>query len=110
MWGIMSSDSFDCIARFTFTISFCRLELEDVEMKHNSTIKQLMREFNTQQSLKETEVDSAVKEAIGETEKVLLRGCCEMCGMKSCSFILVKSQSTDVLACLSEIQSKYDLT
>lgn len=37
-------------------------------MKHNSAIKQLMREFNTQMDLKETEVDSAVKEAIGESE------------------------------------------
>lgn len=39
-----------------------------MEMKHNSAIKQLMREFNTQIDLKETEVDSAVKEAIGESE------------------------------------------
>lgn len=37
-------------------------------MKHNSAIKQLMREFNTQMDLKETEVDSAVKETIGESE------------------------------------------
>lgn len=38
-------------------------------MKHNSAIKQLMREFNTQIALKETEIDSAVKEAIGKTEE-----------------------------------------
>lgn len=46
-----------------------RLELEDLEMKNNSAIKQLMREFNTQMALKETELDTAVKEAIGETAK-----------------------------------------
>lgn len=40
-----------------------------MEMKHNSAIKQLMREFNTQMALKETELDSAVKEAIGEAER-----------------------------------------
>lgn len=45
---------------------FNRLELEDVEMKHNSAIKQLMREFNTQMALKEKELDTAVKETIGE--------------------------------------------
>lgn len=43
-----------------------RLELEDMEMKHNSALKQLMREFNTQMALRETELDAAVKEAIGE--------------------------------------------
>lgn len=35
-------------------------------MKHNSAIKQVLREFNTKEALKETEIDSAVKEAIGE--------------------------------------------
>lgn len=39
-----------------------------MEMKHNSAIKQLMREFNTQMALKETELDKAVKETIGEAE------------------------------------------
>lgn len=43
-----------------------RLELEDLEMKHNSAIKQLMREFNTHMALKEKELDSSVKETIGE--------------------------------------------
>lgn len=52
-----------------FTICSNRLELEDAEMKHNSTIKQLMREFNTQMALKETELDSSVKETIGEAEE-----------------------------------------
>lgn len=37
-----------------------------MQMKHNSTIKQLLREFNTKEASKETEIDSAVKEAIGE--------------------------------------------
>lgn len=41
-----------------------------MEMKHNSAIKQLMREFNTQMALKERELDTAVKEAIGETEEI----------------------------------------
>ncbi|XP_051233199.1 golgin subfamily A member 4 isoform X2 [Dicentrarchus labrax] len=47
-----------------------KLELEDVEMKHNSAIKQLMREFNTQMALKESELDSAVKEAIAKAQSV----------------------------------------
>lgn len=38
-------------------------------MKHNSAIKQMMREFNTQVALKETEIDSAVKETIGKAAK-----------------------------------------
>lgn len=40
-----------------------------MEMKHNSGLKQLMREFNTQMVLKERELDAAVKEAIGEAEQ-----------------------------------------
>lgn len=50
---------------------FCvlRQELEDLELKHNSNIKQLMREVNTQMALKEKELDTAVKETIGETAK-----------------------------------------
>lgn len=47
-----------------------KLELEDVEMKHNSTVKQLMREFHTQLALKEKELDSAVKEAIAKAQAV----------------------------------------
>jgi len=43
-----------------------RLELEDVELKHNSAIKQLMREYNTQMALRDRELDTAVKETIGE--------------------------------------------
>lgn len=35
-------------------------------MKHNSAIKQLLREFNTKEASKEIEIDSAVKETIGE--------------------------------------------
>lgn len=38
-------------------------------MKHNSTLKQMMREFNTQMALKDTEIDSAVKETIGKAGK-----------------------------------------
>ncbi|XP_074502390.1 golgin subfamily A member 4 isoform X2 [Sebastes fasciatus] len=47
-----------------------KLELEDAEMKHNSTIKQLMREFNTQMALRERELDSAVKETIAKAQTV----------------------------------------
>lgn len=37
-----------------------------MQMKHNSAIKQLLREFNTKEASRETEIDSAVKETIGE--------------------------------------------
>ncbi|XP_068423239.1 golgin subfamily A member 4 isoform X2 [Clinocottus analis] len=47
-----------------------KLELEDVEMKHNSAIKQLMREFNTQMALRERELDAAVKETIAKAQTV----------------------------------------
>lgn len=43
-----------------------------MEMKHNSAIKQLMREFNTQMAVKEQELSTAVKEAIGEAGKIIL--------------------------------------
>lgn len=46
--------------------SWCRVELEDMQMKHNSAIKQLLREFNSKEASRETEIDSAVKETIGE--------------------------------------------
>ncbi|XP_061644884.1 golgin subfamily A member 4 [Phyllopteryx taeniolatus] len=47
-----------------------KLELEDIEMKHNSAIKQLMREFHTQMAVKEKEIDTAVKETIGKAQIV----------------------------------------
>ncbi|XP_019725898.1 golgin subfamily A member 4 isoform X3 [Hippocampus comes] len=47
-----------------------KLELEDIEMKHNSAIKQLMREFNTQMAVKEKEIDTAVTETIGKAQIV----------------------------------------
>lgn len=47
-----------------------KLELEDVNMKHNSAIKQLMREVNTQLTLKERELDTAVKETIAKAQSV----------------------------------------
>lgn len=53
----------------TFDIYSNRLELEDLEMKHNSAMKQLLREFNTQLALKERELDSSVKETIGEAKE-----------------------------------------
>ncbi|XP_056147787.1 golgin subfamily A member 4 isoform X2 [Lampris incognitus] len=47
-----------------------KLELEDVEMKHKSELKQLMREFNTQMALKENEIDTSVKETIAKAQSV----------------------------------------
>uniref|UniRef100_H2UAM5 Golgin A4 n=1 Tax=Takifugu rubripes TaxID=31033 RepID=H2UAM5_TAKRU len=47
-----------------------RVELEDMQMKHNSAIKQVLREFNTKEASKETEIDSAVKEAIAKAQVV----------------------------------------
>lgn len=40
-----------------------------MEMKHNSAMKQIMREFNAQMSLKEKELNTAVREAIGEAKE-----------------------------------------
>ncbi len=45
---------------------FFRLEMEDMELKHNSALKQLIREFNTQMALKEKELEGSVKETIGK--------------------------------------------
>ncbi|XP_055489488.1 golgin subfamily A member 4 isoform X4 [Leucoraja erinacea] len=47
-----------------------KLELEDLQLKHNSILKQLMREFNTQLAKKEQELDISVKEAIGKAQEV----------------------------------------
>jgi len=55
---------FICLLIFFFFLN--RLELEDIEMKHNSSLKQLMREFNTQMALKEKELEGSVKETIGK--------------------------------------------
>ncbi|XP_052006599.1 golgin subfamily A member 4-like isoform X2 [Xyrauchen texanus] len=46
------------------------LEMEDMEMKHNSALKQLMREFNTQMALKEKELEGSVKETIEKAQSV----------------------------------------
>ncbi|XP_029553512.1 golgin subfamily A member 4 isoform X1 [Salmo trutta] len=46
------------------------LEVEDLEMKHNLSLKQLMREFNTQMALKEQELTAAVKETIEKAQSV----------------------------------------
>ncbi|XP_032876148.1 golgin subfamily A member 4 isoform X3 [Amblyraja radiata] len=47
-----------------------KLELEDLQLKHNSILKQLLREFNTQLAKKEQELDVSVKEAIGKAQEV----------------------------------------
>ncbi|XP_069586423.1 golgin subfamily A member 4 isoform X1 [Ranitomeya imitator] len=45
-------------------------EQEDQELKHNSSLKQLMREFNTQMAQKERELEIAVQETIGKAQEV----------------------------------------
>ncbi|KAM6956121.1 golgin subfamily A member 4 isoform 2-T2 [Aplochiton taeniatus] len=47
-----------------------KLELEDMEMKHHSALKQLMREVNSQMALKEKELETAVKETIAKAQSV----------------------------------------
>ncbi|XP_069776417.1 golgin subfamily A member 4 isoform X3 [Narcine bancroftii] len=47
-----------------------KMELEDLQLKHNSTLKQLMREFNTQLAQKEQELELSVKEAISKAQEV----------------------------------------
>ncbi|KAJ3610881.1 hypothetical protein NHX12_022971 [Muraenolepis orangiensis] len=47
-----------------------KMELEDLEMKQNSVLKQLMRDFNTQMALKEREIEMTVKETIGKAQSV----------------------------------------
>lgn len=49
-----------------FLTSLYRWEQEDTELKHNSTLKQLMREFNTQLAQKEMEFETALKETISK--------------------------------------------
>lgn len=46
--------------------SLLRQEQEDLELKHNSTLKQLMREFHTQLAQKEQELETTIKETIGK--------------------------------------------
>lgn len=52
-----------------FGLCLSRYEQEDIELKHNSTLKQLMREFNTQMAQKDRELETAVKETISELEQ-----------------------------------------
>ncbi|CAL8300010.1 unnamed protein product [Merluccius merluccius] len=47
-----------------------KLELEDLEMKQNSALKKLMRDFSTQMALKEREIEITVKETIGKAQSV----------------------------------------
>ncbi|KAM3821351.1 golgin subfamily A member 4 [Vipera latastei] len=47
-----------------------KYEQEDIELKHNSTLKQLMREFNTQLAQKDQELEVAVKETISKAQEV----------------------------------------
>ncbi|KAI4897230.1 hypothetical protein NFI96_022229 [Prochilodus magdalenae] len=47
-----------------------KLETEDMELKHNSALKQLVREFNTQMALKEKELEASVKETIEKAQSV----------------------------------------
>ncbi|NP_001397090.1 golgin subfamily A member 4 isoform 2 [Mus musculus] len=45
-------------------------EQEDLELKHTSTLKQLMREFNTQLAQKEQELERTVQETIDKAQEV----------------------------------------
>ncbi|XP_048650877.1 golgin subfamily A member 4 isoform X3 [Marmota marmota marmota] len=45
-------------------------EQEDLELKHNSTLKKLMREFNTQLAQKEQELEMTIKETINKAQEV----------------------------------------
>ncbi|XP_065152263.1 golgin subfamily A member 4 isoform X5 [Paramisgurnus dabryanus] len=47
-----------------------KLEVEDMEIKQNSALKQLMREFNTQMALKEKELEGSIKETIEKAQGV----------------------------------------
>ncbi|KAM9101462.1 golgin subfamily A member 4 isoform 4-T4 [Sarcophilus harrisii] len=47
-----------------------KLEQEDNELKHNSKLKQLMREFNTQLAQKEQELEATIKETISKAQEV----------------------------------------
>uniref|UniRef100_A0A8C5HB82 GRIP domain-containing protein n=1 Tax=Gouania willdenowi TaxID=441366 RepID=A0A8C5HB82_GOUWI len=47
-----------------------KLELEDLQIRHNSAMKQIMREVNTQVALKENELDATVKETIVKAQAV----------------------------------------
>lgn len=59
------SSNFYFLNEFFLTFLY-RCEQEDIELKHNSTLKQLMREFNTQLAQKEMELETAVKETISK--------------------------------------------
>uniref|UniRef100_A0A8C0EA50 GRIP domain-containing protein n=1 Tax=Balaenoptera musculus TaxID=9771 RepID=A0A8C0EA50_BALMU len=45
-------------------------EQEDLELKHNSTLKHLMREFHTQLAQKEQELEMTIKETIDKAQEV----------------------------------------
>lgn len=45
-------------------------EQEDLELKHTSTLKQLMREFNTQLAQREQELERTVQETIDKAQEV----------------------------------------
>jgi len=59
------SSNFYFLCEFFLTFLY-RCEQEDIELKHSSTLKQLMREFNTQLAQKEMELETAVKETISK--------------------------------------------
>lgn len=57
---------FFCMALVNLLFLLSRQEQEDLELKHNSTLKQLMREFHTQLAQKEQELETTLKETIGK--------------------------------------------
>lgn len=59
---------FSCVRpQLTLSFLWLRQEQEDLELKHNSMLKQLMREFNTQLAQKEQELEMTVKETISKS-------------------------------------------
>lgn len=59
--NVLCGDSRHCCP-----LLFLRQEQEDLELKHTSILKQLMREFNTQLAQKEQELERTIQETIRE--------------------------------------------
>lgn len=62
----VTSAIFLCVAAVNLIFLLLRQEQEDLELKHNSTLKQLMREFNTQLAQKEQELEMTIKDTISK--------------------------------------------
>lgn len=51
-------------------LCFYRCEQEEIELKHNSALKQLLNEFNTQLAQKDQELELVIKETSSKLKKV----------------------------------------